>query len=52
MTRQPRIRPSSIGNNSNHNNTFTATYEVTLGASDADANGFVSDYYDPTQRTG
>jgi hypothetical protein len=34
---------------SNHSNTFTSTYEVTLGASDADANGFVSDYYDPTQ---
>ncbi len=34
---------------SNHNNTFTSTYEVTLGAGDADANGFVSDYYDPTQ---
>jgi hypothetical protein len=34
---------------SNHSNTFTSTYEVTLGASDADANGFVSDYYDPTK---
>jgi hypothetical protein len=30
---------------------FTQTYEVTLGASDADANGFVSNYYDPTQTT-
>ena len=34
---------------SNHSNTFTSTYEVTLGATDADANGFVSDYYDPTK---
>jgi len=31
---------------------FTATYEVTLGASDADANGFVSDYYQPTASNG
>jgi hypothetical protein len=28
--------------------TWTATYQVTYDASDADANGFVSDYYDPT----
>jgi hypothetical protein len=28
--------------------TFTASYELTYGASDADANGFVSDYYDPS----
>ena len=28
--------------------TWTASYEVTYGASDADANGFVSDYYQPT----
>jgi Flp pilus assembly protein TadG len=27
--------------------TWTASYEVTYGASDADVNGFVSDYYDP-----
>jgi hypothetical protein len=27
--------------------TWTATYELTYGASDADANGFVSDYYSP-----
>jgi hypothetical protein len=26
--------------------TWTASYEITYGASDADANGFVSDYYD------
>ena len=44
--------PIQYWDNSNHNNTFTETYEVTLGASDADANGFVSDYYDPTQTNG
>jgi Flp pilus assembly protein TadG len=27
---------------------WTASYEVTYGASDADANGFVSDYYSPS----
>jgi len=27
---------------------WTASYEVTYGASDADANGFVSDFYDPS----
>jgi len=32
--------------------TWTATYEVTLGASDADANGFVSDYYQPSASNG
>ncbi len=31
---------------------FTATYEVTYGASDADANGFVSDYYSPGSSNG
>ncbi len=31
---------------------FTATYEVTYGASDADANGFVSDYYSPSSSNG
>ena len=41
--------PIKYWDNSNHSNTFTGTYEVTLGASDADANGFVSDYYDPLQ---
>jgi hypothetical protein len=35
--------------NSDTTKSFTGTYEVTLGASDADANGFVSNYYDPTQ---
>jgi Flp pilus assembly protein TadG len=30
------------------NDSFTASYEVTYGASGADANGFLSDYYDPT----
>ncbi len=44
--------PIEYWDNSNHNNTFTGTYEVTLGASDADANGFVSDYYDPTKSNG
>jgi Flp pilus assembly protein TadG len=34
------------------NTPFTATYEVTYGASDADANGFVSDYYSPTSSNG
>jgi hypothetical protein len=28
--------------------TWSASYEVTYGASDADANGFVGDYYSPT----
>jgi hypothetical protein len=28
--------------------TFKASYEYTFGASDADANGFVSDYYQPS----
>ena len=28
--------------------TFTASYEMTYGAGDADANGFVSDYYQPS----
>lgn len=31
---------------------WTGTYEVTYGASDADANGFVSDYYDATASNG
>jgi Flp pilus assembly protein TadG len=34
------------------NTPFTATYEVTYGASDADANGFVSDYYSPSSSNG
>ena len=33
-------------------NTFTETYEVTYGASDADANGFVSDYYSASASNG
>ncbi len=44
--------PIEYWQNSNHNNTFTGTYEVTYGASDADANGFVSDYYSPTGTNG
>ena len=32
--------------------TWTATYEVTLGASDADANGFVNDYYNAAASNG
>ena len=32
--------------------TWTGTYEVTYGASDADANGFVSDYYNATASNG
>ena len=44
--------PIEYWENSNHSNTFTGTYEVTLGASDADANGFVSDYYSPTGTNG
>jgi hypothetical protein len=43
--------PIQYWDNSNHSNTFTGTYEVTYGASDADANGFVSNYYDPTKQT-
>ncbi len=31
-----------------HTSTFTASYEMTYGAGDADANGFVSDYYQPS----
>jgi len=31
--------------------TWTASYEVTYGASDADANGFVSDFYAPSSTT-
>jgi hypothetical protein len=31
--------------------TWTATYEITYGASDTDANGYVSDYYDPASTT-
>ena len=34
------------------NTPFTATYEVTYGASDADTNGFVSDYYSPSSSNG
>jgi hypothetical protein len=41
--------PIEYEQTSNHSNTFTSTYEVTYGASDADANGFVSDYYDTTK---
>ena len=41
--------PIEYEQTSNHSNTFTGTYEVTLEHSDADANGFVSDYYDPTK---
>jgi hypothetical protein len=40
--------PIKYQQTSNTSNTFTETYEVTYGASDADANGFVSNYYDPT----
>jgi Flp pilus assembly protein TadG len=32
--------------------TWAATYEITLGASDADANGFVSDYFLPSASNG
>jgi hypothetical protein len=31
---------------------WTATYEITYGASDADANGFLSDYYLPSASNG
>jgi hypothetical protein len=31
---------------------LVASYELTYGASDADANGFVSDYYDPSTNSG
>ena len=44
--------PIEYWENSNHNNTFTGTYEVTYGASDADANGYVSDYYSPSTSNG
>jgi Flp pilus assembly protein TadG len=43
--------PNTGRNQSGYVN-FTGTYEVTLGASDADANGFVSDYYSPTASNG
>jgi Flp pilus assembly protein TadG len=52
LTTATSYTPITYWENSNHSNTFTATYEVTLGASDADANGFVSNYYDPTQTNG
>lgn len=35
-----------------HSSSWTATYEVTYGAKDADANGFVSDYYLPSGTNG
>jgi len=31
--------------------TWAASYEMTWGASDADANGYVSDYYQPSNKT-
>ncbi len=45
---EPNPAPHSSGNVN-----FTGTYEVTpIGSSDGDANGFVSDFYDPTQTNG
>lgn len=44
--------PIKYQETSNHSNTFTGTSEVTYGAGDADANGFVSDYYDPVASNG
>jgi hypothetical protein len=35
----------------NNSYTWSASYEMTYGASDADANGYVSDYYQPTNTT-
>jgi len=35
----------------NNSYTWSASYEMTYGASDADANGFVSDFYQPTNTT-
>jgi len=35
----------------NNSYTWSASYEMTYGASDADANGYVSDYYQPTNKT-
>jgi hypothetical protein len=35
----------------NNSYTWSASYEITWGASDADANGFVSDYSQPTNKT-
>jgi len=35
----------------NNSYTWSASYEMTYGASDADANGFVSDYYQPSNKT-
>lgn len=45
--------PIEYWDNSNHSNTFTGTYEVTpINTGDGDANGFVSDYYNPTTSNG
>ncbi len=45
---EPNPAPHSSGNVN-----FTGTYEVTpINTGDGDANGFVSDYYDPTQSNG
>jgi hypothetical protein len=52
LTTATSYTPIEYWQNSNHNNTFTGTYEVTYGASDADANGFVSDYYNVSASNG
>jgi len=40
--------PPTAYREANNSYTWAASYEMTYGASDADANGFVSDYYQPT----
>jgi Flp pilus assembly protein TadG len=45
-------KPIEYDETDNTSKTFTGTYEVTYGATDADANGFVSDYYDVTKTNG
>ncbi len=44
--------PIEYEETSHTSDTFTSTYEVTLGATDADANGFVNDYYSSTASNG
>lgn len=44
--------PLTYETTGSHPTTWQATYEITYGASDADANGFVSDYYNASASNG
>ena len=44
--------PITYQTSGSHPQSWTASYQITYGASDADANGFVSDYYQPTASSG